>query len=634
MADSVASSTQDVFALFGLLTPIQRGIVQSMNRWWSNQTPAVADIVHAWRTGQLGALDAKKAIEASACYGPHDMYQEIPVADRNAIAGRERDEWYQQGGWHEAWKGVWNAQAVGPSVAEALSMWMRGRHNDDATKVQLSRNGVWRTQDQFDLKWLATNRIPGPDSLVAFAVKDVWDQRVVDRFQYDAEFPAEFRHWMEQQGAAGAAQIPGPQNQNPPSLSWAQLFWRAHWRNLSPTQAYEMFQRLRPNRVGRLAASLPGLRPFTWDDLQTTLKVNDFPAVFRPQLAAIAYGLPRLVDIDRFFLGSLIDRREALEMHLDRGYSPPDAELRVKWLEQRKLTQPQGAIARSLPKHIVELYTLGRLTRSQAADRLLSAITTGAFENALNAPAIPFEREAWVTAMREVDTRLGEADLRMEISRTKKLLAALRRQFLHGVIDETKLRSELAVMGYAAEWSLSFVAGLRAELASGRMMLSTSRIARLVRESLISITYAEKYLRNLGWKEPELPILLAQMRRQQDAEIAKEEARQATDRRRAEEASMREANLLRKARQQTIARLNRQASPARLQRYFVRNIITEAELDKELRRRGFDDEYRQRFIEDSRIARDSYRGGRRQRAAADRAGEAGAGGTFGGNGRP
>lgn len=635
MADEIPTIA-DVTRLFGLLDPISRSISQIMNRWYTNALPGVRDMVHAFFCKHGDFESFRQAIEAQGAFAPVEIYEAAHVAGDAQFNPRGRameDHLEAFGGWPKAWLGVWKTMGSVPGMADTQQLFMRGRIDDQLYEDWQRRNGFYEQRARDGMEWLSRNRMPDPSSLVAFAVKDVWDAGVVDRFGYDNEYPREFEFWMQQAGAAGNAD-PRPWDQQGQGPNWAQLFWRAHWRNLSPSQAYEMFQRLRENRLDRYNRFIPNLRAFTFEDLERSLRVNDFPAPFRPQLAAIAYKLPRLVDIDRFYNSGTIDENEVYEMHLDRGYSPADARLRTNWMTQQKLTKPQNPLTRKLAHGITELYTLGKLLRMDAGTQLVRLLSGGQITDYAAPPQQNDLVPMWMTAVAAADVYLSEADVSAEIKRTKIILKALRRQFLSGQISESEANAELLRMSFNPAFAQDWIAELKAELRSGRMLLSTERIKKLYVQGIFSQSQAEDYLINLNWKQPERAYLLTQWvqdrRRAQEAE----EERQALQGRRAEENAARQANSLRRARDAVIRRLNRQATPAKLMRFFVRGIIDEREYLSDLERRGFLPETIDRLLAEARIERDKYLA--RRRAAPSANGRAGAigGGEFGGSPPP
>jgi hypothetical protein len=142
-------------------------------------------------------------------------------------------------------------------------------------------------------------------------------------------------------------------------LTWAQMLWRSHWVNLSPSQIYQCLQRQRvidETRLGGTQAVLdydselqfihgtdddtpenryaiavryamvrsaqnprglglgrdPTVPPVTMDIVNTVLRANDYAPLFRPNLAGISYNVLRLVDINRMVQRSLANRAFAV----------------------------------------------------------------------------------------------------------------------------------------------------------------------------------------------------------------------------------------------------------------------------------------------------------------------------------
>ena len=460
-----------------------------------------------------------------------------------------------------------------------------------------------------------------------FALKDVWDQRAVERFRYDAEFPDQFQFWMKRQGADGDSRTNAQKAANVPVVTWSQAYWRAHWANVSPSQAFEMFQRLRPDRIADLGRNIPGLRAFTFEDLSNVLKINDYPVPYRPQLAAIAYHKPRLVDIDRFYLDGSISEDEVYEMHLDLGYSPKDARLRTDWLVSKEAKKAAGTDPRKLAQLYAQMYANGHFTREWAFGEMSVALTSRRMM--MNRDDNPSETliRLWDKIGVFIEAKLAQVDAERQVRRSKLLQAAYRRQYLRGMLTAGELVTDMLATGFVQPWIDQFIAEMNAELASGRLLLSTSKIRRLVSEGILPIETATKYLKNLGWKAPELGYLIGQIKRDLDIESAKQAERLADDAYNQEQARLRQLRAAQRARDEVVRKLNRQESPATLKKYFVRGIITEGDFQRELERRGFDNENVKRQIQAARIERANWLAKQRDRNAASGPGPGPASGT-------
>lgn len=598
----------------GFIEPLHRSCGKLSNILHPNIMPSAADAVMAWRAGRLSQPAMVHACFAQGIFPPQGTYDEREAARiyphlMGSAVGEKR-----------MWDAVHSLNAGKPTIGDVVTLWQRGIIEQGEYHRLMNELGYWNEDWRSYIELAANSQMPSPGELVTFALREAWDQRTVDRYQYDAEFPPEFRAFMRQLGFDGRANpTPGRVLQAQPP-TWSQIYWRAHWRALSPTQAFEMFQRLRPGRIERFGADFGNVRPFTIDDLRNVLKINDYPIPFRDQLGAVAYRKPRLVDIDRFYTNDSIDKKEVYELHLDLGYSPADAQMRTDWLERKKLQNPNNPAAKRLPAQIVRLWRLGRIHEDDARNRLMWVLSGGAYER-YGIVGVPEAQKLEVKRyMRDVNLLIDEATATREIERSQKLLKAFKRQYVHGQLNANDLQASMARAGFTHAFISETLAEWDAELASGRLMLSTERIRRLTVQGIMPLQAAKEYLMNLGWQDPEISYILVQLVRDMDIEAEEQEERLARNEDRREAARLRQASLHARKRNQAITRLNKQATPAQLRKYYVRGIIDEREYERELQRRGYNDEAVKRMLRDGGIDRARYFANRRNRAAAVNAG--------------
>ncbi len=488
----------------------------------------------------------------------------------------------------EAWTGVFRQHVVAPQSDSLTDLLFRQIITIDEWRDAL------RVSGQLDPTWIplmerAIKPIPGQGDLVRFALKDVWDQQTVATYQYDAEFPASFQHWMSRIGGDGDASIPPAPGQPAQQVNWAQLYWRAHWANISPTQSYEMFQRLRPGRLEGFGADFQGMRPFTFSNLTDQLRINDYPVPYRQWLAAIAFRKPRLIDIDRFYSSGQINEEEVYKLHLDLGYAPRDARMRTTWLVGQGRTKTDRQSQRQIVAGVIRLYSLGQLTTDQALTRLVQALSSGDFRELRPAGLQGAELARYTAVERQAAGLVDAADLRMHGDRTAKLVSAFRRQYLKGMRSRDEMIAELSAAGFTRQWYTDWLSELDAELASGRLMLSTAQIRRQVTTGIMPMGTARRYLANLGWKAPEIVYLVAEIARDRELEEEKELAQRERTQQKRVAAIASQTRIHEQARARAVRRLTYQSSRNQLRRWYIRGVISEGDFQREMSRRGFND---------------------------------------------
>jgi hypothetical protein len=327
-------------------------------------------------------------------------------------------------------------------------------------------------------------QIPSGPELVQLAVRDAWNQDVVRRWGYDAEFPEELLYWMRAQGWDWGRTFTDRNGRVVPSVHWPQLFWRAHWAVISPGQAYQAYRRLRPDRIARYRADFPGLTPFTSGDLATVLRVHDYPPAARDWLAALQSQPLRMGTIRTAYNLGVRDRAWATEQLRDIGYLPDDAAVALDTIDAQQVARENAWIdrlvittARDTAREIVAGYDDGFVPRDDAMQRL----------DALSIPTPTADR-----MLSLADSRRLRADLRAA-------LAVLRREYLGGALSDGEvvlaLRgyrvSDTAAARYLARWQ-----GLRS---LERRTASTGQILQWVRDGMMTAPAALLRLGNLGW---------------------------------------------------------------------------------------------------------------------------------------
>ena len=108
----------------------------------------------------------------------------------------------------------------------------------------------------------------------------------------------------------------------------ATKYWQAHWRLPSPEQLFRMFHR--------------GI--INGDELDRSIKANDFPPFWRPRLRDIAYLVPGRIDLRRMYAEGIIDEARVLKGYKDIGYNDQDAQILTRFaVELAHKTTAAGA---------------------------------------------------------------------------------------------------------------------------------------------------------------------------------------------------------------------------------------------------------------------------------------------------
>jgi len=201
---------------------------------------------------------------------------------------------------------------------------------------------------------------PSPSDFIRFAVRDVFNPTIVEKYGYDEEFPEQIIEHVKKSGMESE------------QLRW---YWRAHWELPSPTQAYEMLQRLNPDvlKIRSSAYEKMGLKvediKTDIDTVRELLKIADYPKYWRDRLIAIAYSPLTSVDLRRIYELGLINDEELIARLMELGYTKDDAELLSNFFKRLK-HEENFKIALS---KIENAYKIGKITREQYKELLAQA---------------------------------------------------------------------------------------------------------------------------------------------------------------------------------------------------------------------------------------------------------------------
>lgn len=459
---------------------------------------------------------------------------------------------------------------------EAIIARNRQIISDADMQEYLHLEGFTRPKEIEVLKALRAE-IPTVSELIEFSVKNVFSKEITEKFGYDDEYEEipSYHIWMQRNGYIGNPTLSDAdlaklvadreitahaaeefkENQDPKLSSWAQAHWRAHWVNMSPTQAYSALHRLRAidsTKPGPRVPIVPGsdvggedgtkVSPFDMQDVDLVLRANDYVPRFRPQLAALSYNVLRLVDIRRVVELSLRDsafqdRTIGISRIVNPGESPgpalPDAthEQRIDylraWARENFLDRGQTPEAATA---LAELAITGAKRTIDApqraaihqAERRLAKLNERAFatyaisqDDFISGPLASWERLSrfagvigppWPSRYmydplpvhhQEVMARLIRAERSQH--EYEQAVRSIRLDFVDGGIDQAQaavmLKSARMVTDKVEEvivkWSLSM--NLRRSLAK------TADVLKWYNDLLIDEATALRRLENLGW---------------------------------------------------------------------------------------------------------------------------------------
>lgn len=425
--------------------------------------------------------------------------------------------------------------------------------------------------------------IPPPSDLIAFSVREVWDNTVVQRFGYDEEYPFHFDYWMSQQGFKwGQGQVlhNGLQLSN---INWPLAYWRSHWVAMSPGQAYAAWHRVRPERLDQLRELIPGIEPFTWEHLNDALKIADYPPAVRKWLAAQSFALPRLIDIRQAYVQEVRDEGWAIDQLRDRGMLPSTArDITALWrsMRERQDSTAVRAVERSaagkIAREVLQGYRLGLIDRLSAYRRLFAL---GVAEPSIN-PLLEAE------------------ELRSRREEIMAVVKAIKRDYFDGSVSQAEALSSLVSAGVVPSSATNYVRSWSIQRTFKRRMLTSSEILRYTKEGLIAPEVARQRLLNLGWSNPDAILAVQSATNSLAAAEGRRIVaadRQSVGRAKEIEAVQRKTQSLLR---QTQADLRRITPIATLKSWYTKGIVTEGYARARMQAQGYTQEAIDKYIEE------------------------------------
>lgn len=486
-----------------------------------------------------------------------------------------------------------------PTLPEIFLLRNRGDITADMTKRWMQQLGY---ADQEERELLETLRfeIPGQSDLVRFAVRDVWQPDIVQRFQYDADFPAAFDFWMRKQGFGASADFPQRGVPADPNLSWAKVYWRAHWEVISPTQAYEAFQRLRPNRLHLYRGAGVNPRSFSIDDLQAILKVHDYPVPLRDTLAAIAYRPIGRIDLRRIYKDGIFGEpiggrgfaknaqgafvavgaaeKELTERYQDIGFSPADAMTVARWVAEDTVKGKASRLRARTVTAVCSAYSLGALDKQAALGALVDAGFTPA----------------------EATAEVDHCDLKHRTKFLAGQVKGVRRAFLKGIFNEQQARIELGRAGVAIVRVEEMLTTWKLEQMPGTREASTAQLCDWFGSGFLDTQEFLRRLRNMGWSDVDADRIWRHCTLGHLAKAAKERDKvaraQLQEQRRLARLASQQQKEAARSRESALQRILAARSEQHLVAWFKDKLLTVADIRGTLRLKGWDNVDIQRFL--------------------------------------
>lgn len=393
---------------------------------------------------------------------------------------------------------------------ECLTLYNRQYLNDENITKYLVNYGGY-SDEQIQAYSYLSRYIPPVGDLINMTVKGAFDDEQINRLELNAEIEetGTASDWAERQGIGFCRFYENGVQTD--SIDWFSRYWYTHWVNAAPGQVLQFGQRFRPNRMFRYEKQVPGIKPFTANDVDFYLKVNDYTPPVRKWLAGLGLSLPRLVDTRNQYFYGIIDRQELIELQLDRGYTETDAETFAKLADKQKEVFKY--------KHRVELFdSFDR----KLYNEIISAFRAGSISEQDFAATIFGILKDEAAADSVVKAELVRANTAV----AKAAVAAIKSSFFTGEVSSAEADARLrqagidpsAVQRYMDVWEL--------KMTMPRRVRTAGQLISDYANNTLGIGALANRLQNLGYSQRDVQLMLQEANRRKEQQQEKDQKRE------------------------------------------------------------------------------------------------------------
>lgn len=558
------------------IRPGVQGLAQITNKAAPNRMPEIGDILELLVRGfippnaaddyatQIGvALNTDQTNTNSYVFGPLASYADL-------------------------WAAVFEERQKRPEGAELREIANRQVFSDLDMLPWLRKEGYY---DSPSIRYVTNLRydIPGPADLVRFSVRHVWEPDLLAGLGYNAEFPgaiidawhsfkgldyslftgpfaASIDKLAGQQGyAAGlAAQYQEVLGEQP---TWAKAYWWSHWVLPSPSQFFQMWIRLNPDRDRKWDGPEMVGTEFTYEQMLLGLRANDYPPMFRPLLAAINRPVPGIRYARDFRRNNVYNYQDLYNWALRQGYTPQDSLDIANDIEAAVAAQENKDVACKGCREVESLYETGIIDEPELLD----------FYQSLGMDVAQAQKRADLE------------DLRLKGMRARQVVSTIRSRYLSGELSDQQARGLLTQFGIVASRIDTYVSDWSMEKATRRKQASAQQNVKWACDGYLTVFDLGTRLTNLGYAADDVQLFQQQANDCNNARLARIQAQiaaaQAKSIRQLQQAARAQAAAFKSTQRQ----LASHGSPAQLRKWFCEGHITELEVFQRLNYLGWPD---------------------------------------------
>lgn len=391
----------------------------------------------------------------------------------------------------EEYKHIVNASVNKLGVTDLVALWRRLKIDDKELAERVRQLGYIVPSDVEEFKELST-QIPVISDVLRFMVRDVEDDTLVEQFGMDADFNQKWKGQLKEWGYNQGIED-----------KYAKYAWRAHWSIPSPTQLYEMYHRLRHD------PKYGGPEAFR-EMIKTALQQQDILPFWIDKLLDVSFRNLTRVDVKRAFEQGSLGPDDVRKAYIDGGYSDANAQILTDYtVRQRNLLFSRSPVAKQ--------YIEGVITRDE-------------FRKALKDLGADAEATEFVE---------GKVSVQRRAIRRKKCIAALRKRYLWGEIDNIAAVPLLTAQGLDNEARDEIVAAWQCERDARGKFATIKQLCEWHSGGFLTDGQYFDRLVKSGWSIEDAEIIVGNC--SNNAQVKKAKAQAAQDAKQMREAQKREA---------------------------------------------------------------------------------------------
>jgi hypothetical protein len=201
-------------------------------------------------------------------------------------------------------------------------------------------------------------------------------------------------------------------------------------------------------------------------------------------------------------------------------------------------------------------------------------------------------------------TTIATSELRVKTKLVSSIVQSLRRGYLSGELTRSEVTSALLAAGISLPRSDQYLTLWTAQQTFRRKAATTADIVKWIKEGYLSATVGRQRLKNLGWQDPDVMLMIAEADHALQAMKTKQQKLAAT----AEKDRVKQLVQLQKQQQtalkQTQSIIKQHSSPAKLVKWYAAHIIDETLFRSRLSAMGYDQTDINGLFDEATLARE------------------------------